>query len=134
MDTTEKGELAKAATIFRLTQQGWCVSLPISEHAPYDLIAERDGVCRRVQVKHAANHTDYIHASLKSVMVNCSKTTVRTRERGDWDAVALFDPVTTNVFFVLDSQVDNTTGIRLRLTPSRQVKGVRYASDHVELV
>lgn len=133
MDTIEKAVLAKAAAIFRLTQQGWNVSAPISEHAPYDLIAEKNGMCKRVQVKHASNHGTHLDVSLKSVTVNCSETKVRLRQVGDWDAIAIFDPVTTNVYFLLDSDSNNKNEIRLRLVESRQIKNVKYARDYLLL-
>lgn len=47
-----KGTLGLIAAISDLTKKDFIVSLPISEHAPFDLVASKDGVSYTVQVKY----------------------------------------------------------------------------------
>jgi hypothetical protein len=46
-----KGDVGVAHVIARLTELGWNVGIPITEHAPYDLFAEKGGVVHTVQVR-----------------------------------------------------------------------------------
>jgi hypothetical protein len=46
------------------------VSLPISEHLKYDLIAEKNGVCKRIQVKFTTAKNGILNIKLKSVWSN----------------------------------------------------------------
>lgn len=50
--TKDKGDLAVAKVIVDLTERGYGVYIPISEHTKSDLIAEKDNVYR-IQVKHS---------------------------------------------------------------------------------
>ena len=38
-----------------LTEKGYAVFLPVSEHLPFDLIAYKDGKCYRIQAKYTGN-------------------------------------------------------------------------------
>ena len=53
--TKNKGDLAVAKTIADLTEKGYDIFLPLSEHLPIDLIAHKSGEIYRIQVKHRAS-------------------------------------------------------------------------------
>ena len=53
--TQRKGDYAATRAIASLTRFGFDVSIPITESASYDLIAEKDGVVKRVQVRYTSN-------------------------------------------------------------------------------
>lgn len=42
--TKDKGDLGVAKAHADLTAQGFMVLMPLTEHAPFDLVAYRDGV------------------------------------------------------------------------------------------
>ena len=47
-----KGDLGVLKAQVDLFEQGFTVCVPLTEHAPFDLVAYRDGEFRRVQVKY----------------------------------------------------------------------------------
>ena len=47
-----KGDIGFAFAIAVATEQGWSCCIPFSEHCSYDFIAEKNGKCKRVQVKY----------------------------------------------------------------------------------
>ena len=49
--TKLKGDVGVTFIVHDLTKKGYHVCLPITEHAPYDLIATRNDVVKRIQVK-----------------------------------------------------------------------------------
>lgn len=52
--TKDKGDLAVAKTIADLTEKGYAVLTPLSEHLPFDLVSY-DGCLKRIQVKHSSD-------------------------------------------------------------------------------
>ncbi len=65
--TKDKGDLGVAKAHADLVEQGWMVLLPTTEHAPFDLVAYRDGQFRRIQVKYRSGRTGSVEVQFKSV-------------------------------------------------------------------
>jgi len=53
--TKDKGDLALSFVIYDLTRKGYHVLTPLSEHLPYDLVADHNGSLIKIQVKMRAN-------------------------------------------------------------------------------
>lgn len=51
MNRRDWGNIAEAKAISVMTQMGYNISFPLTEDNHYDLIAEKDGDCKLVQVK-----------------------------------------------------------------------------------
>jgi hypothetical protein len=48
----DKGDIGLTIVIADLVKEGWIVSLPIQQCSRYDLIATKDSIIRRIQVKY----------------------------------------------------------------------------------
>lgn len=63
MNTNTKGNIALGQAIAHFTSQEYIVSLPLNDSQWYDLIIEKDGIFKTVQVKYtgelARNRVDY---------------------------------------------------------------------------
>jgi hypothetical protein len=127
----EKGDIGLAYAIARVTELGWSVCLSIKEHTKYDLIAEKNGVCKRIQVRYTTPHNGVMAVKLRSIWSDKNGVHSRLREEGDFDILAVFCPTTKSVFFIKDEEFENGTAISLRLEPSKnnQKKNVRMAED-----
>jgi len=51
--TKQKGDIAEAYVIYALRQKGFNVLVPWGEDNRYDLVSEKNGVFKRIQVKYA---------------------------------------------------------------------------------
>lgn len=98
--THEKGDLAYAMTVSALVRQGCHVATPLHQHLHYDLIAERDGKCYRVQVKHGTPNGSKAIASLRTVYARKTGNVVRHRAPDDYDVLAVFHPEVNKVVFL----------------------------------
>ena len=127
----EKGDLGVVYAIAEITSQGWCVSLPISEHRKYDLIAEKDGVYKRVQVRYTTPKNDALQVKLRSIWNDKHGTHFTKRKSGDFDVLAVFNPHDKCTYFVSDDNFSNENAITLRMTKPKncQVKKIRMAED-----
>jgi hypothetical protein len=111
MNTHKKGDLAVMTTILEISKIGGHVAFPLHQHLHYDLIAELDGKCYRIQVKHGApkNNPKKIQVSLKTVYQRKDKNYIRNREENDYDILAAFHPILNQVKFKKADQLGKTS-------------------------
>lgn len=124
--TKDKGDFGVLKAQLDLFQQGFVVAVPLTEHAPFDLIIYKDGICKTVQVKYRTLskegilsvqfkshwsdknglHTKYVDTSCINVYcVYCPQT----------DECYYFDPCTFN------------KSVKLRVNPAK----IKSANVHM---
>ncbi len=130
-----KGDLGVAFAIGAITEQGWNVCIPLTEHARYDLVAERDGVFKRIQVKYVTPVDGVLDAVVSSTWSDTHGVHKKAREKGEYEALAIYNPESKIVYFVPDADFDNANSVKLRLEPPKngQIKGVRFAEKYLTL-
>jgi hypothetical protein len=129
--TKSKGDVGVAFVIARLVELGWNVGIPLTEHARYDLFAEKAGHLHTVQVRYVSAKGGAIDIKLSASWADRHGNHRRNRCRGDFSILAIYSPE-CGVFFVKEDDLgENGRGIKLRLTPARngQCKKIRMA-DH----
>jgi hypothetical protein len=133
--TKSKGDVGVAQVIARLTELGWSVGIPLTEHAPYDLFAEKDGVVHTVQVRYATPTRNAIRVTLSASWADKSGNHRRGRTKGRFSVLAVYAPG-EGVFFLPEKSIgDNCREITLRLAPALngQRKHVRNVACYREL-
>ena len=118
--TKTKGDLAVMHAQLELTKQGWLVCLPQTEHAPFDLVAYKDGVFKRVQVKYKQLKRGAISARWDKYI-------------GSIDVMCLFEPESETCYFVPLTNDQRHVTIRVVQSKNNQSHGVRPASDFTML-
>jgi hypothetical protein len=131
----EKGDLAVSFSIPRLTELGWNVAIPLTEHEKYDLLAEKDGKCIRVQVKYTTPVENTLRVQLSNSWQDRNGNHITTRKASDFDLLAIFNPFTKKMYFINGSEFTNKSTITLRLKKSKngQKLRTRKASDYTEV-
>jgi len=128
-----KGDIAVTHVISRLTELGWTIGVLITEHAKYDLLAEKEGKMARVQVRSAKlNGNGSIETQLRNTYADRHGCHARKRSVGDYDILAAYCPETKAVYFIPDEVLANTTtsfSLRLEKAKNGQAKGVHLAED-----
>jgi hypothetical protein len=111
-----------------LHRAGWEVFVPLfAAHSRIDLIACRDGVPSRIQVKSARRLGDTI----------CFRTHSNTANRpagyrGEIDAFGVYSPDLDTVYVVpIDEVADRGCTLRLEPTRNGQRAGIRMAEDYL---
>lgn len=84
----EKGDLAVYKAMADLNQKGYYVFTSVTEHLPFDIIAYRDGICYRIQVKYASDG----HIDDKCCWSDQHGVHVRKYGKQDFDYYALYLP------------------------------------------
>lgn len=127
-----KGDIGVTQVIAKLTELGWCVGIPISEHQKYDLFAEKNGITHTVQVRYTTPKDDSIKVKLCNSWSDKNGVHTNERQKGDYTLLAIYVP-SIDVFFVTDNELGkNGRMINLRIGPSKnnQTKGIRLAEDY----
>lgn len=129
-----KGDIALAFVIARMTELRWNVGVLLTEHARYDLLAEKDGKMARVQVRSGRLRDGAAEVSLRNSYADKSGCHIKVRSAGDYDFLAVYCPDTKDVYFLDEAMLGAvSSGIRLRTCKAKngQVKGVRLAENYL---
>lgn len=117
--TKQKGDIGLTKIIADLTEKEFAVSLPISEHLPYDLVVDIDGKLIKIQVKYSKKN--YIngttsHPSKKGNIITKYKI-------NDFDYYALYMPEINECVYIPNTI--EFTSITLRTTHPK-TRNVKY--------
>lgn len=132
----KKGDLAELKVATDLANRGCCISIPFGEDCDYDLIADKEGVLHRVQVKYTESDGRMILVRCRSHSLTKGKirrTKHYTAETVDW--IAVYDRTSDRCYYMPSSELG--TGrceVTLRLAPALngQRIGIRDAFDYVD--
>ena len=102
---------------------------PATEHAPFDIVAYRDGVFIRVQVKYRSAVTGKLSVAFRSVWADRDGTHMKPIDKSAIDVVCVYCPETDECYYLRPK--DFSQSVTLRVTPSRngQKTGVLLAAD-----
>lgn len=137
MNTKDKGDLAQLAVAKDLMIQGYKIAFPYGDSWDYDLIACKDGIFYRVQVKYTESNGEVVVVDCSCRSTHAGKTTTTkmyTAEMIDW--IAVYDKQTDISYYIAASQLGSgKSELYLRLVPSKnnQQKGIRWARDYLSM-
>lgn len=128
--TKDKGDLGVAKAHADLVEQGFVVCNPLTEHAPFDLVAYKEGNFQRVQVKYRAAKNGAVTLLLRATWSDRNGVHHRPMDLDAIDVICVFCPDTDRCYYIRPpADVANLT---LRISPSKnnQRWGVRNADDY----
>ena len=129
MSTNTLGKYAESLALHELTKRGFNVSIPFGEYR-YDLIAEKNGFFKRIQIKYVGSLTK---RSTISVILHSISRRGRLKYNADEiDYVAVYCKPTENFYIIPYSDVSGKTAVSLRVKPSanNQSRNVIPASSY----
>ncbi len=132
--TKDKGDLAVAKAHADLASKGQIVLFPTTEHAPFDVVAYRDGVFRRIQVKYrTARRRGAVEVDFQSVWSDRHGVHKKPMDKGSIDVICIYCPETDECYYLRPQ--DFRSSATLRMTPSKngQRSGVLDAASFRDL-
>jgi ABC-type tungstate transport system permease subunit len=97
-ETQRKGDIAVAQAIATFTREGYDVSIPLTESAAYDLIVERYGIIKRVQVRYSTDG----EVDLRRIHSNSTGYVVKKAKKGAYDWLYVFKASSEEEYLVID--------------------------------
>ena len=130
--TKNKGDLGVRFATFDLTEKGFDVLLPLTEHAPFDLVAYDRQRFFRVSVKYRAAPEGIITVNFRSIWADRHGVHVVPLDKNEVDVFAIYCP-DTRLCYYLDPK-EFRSSVVLRVTPAKNnnSKLVHLASDYLE--
>lgn len=128
--TKDKGDLGVLKVQADLAAQGLMVLHPLTEHAPFDLVAYARGRFYRVQVRYRCAAEGFLYLDFRSVWNDRKGTHYRRMNKEDVDRVAAYCPDTDCCYYA-DPKAFGIRGLTLRITApkNKQKKHVKLAED-----
>ena len=125
--TKKKGAIAETKVLAYLTERDFNVSVPWGEDIRYDLVSEKNGVFKRVQVKYITPKNGRLDVFPRSA--NNWNTIKYTSE--NIDVMAIYNPKSGRIYFIPITVFPDNSKINLRLLPCKnnQEKNIIWASE-----
>jgi hypothetical protein len=122
----KEGELRFAAEFIR---QGWSIFLPYGEDSAIDLLIEKDGIYKRIQVKTTRPIAGVIHCRLKS----SNNWQVKKYTKKEIDYFGIYDYQNKKGYLIPIEKVVGMIDVSLRIekTKNNQQEGVRSAEEYL---
>jgi len=126
--TKQKGDIAEAFVTYLLKQNGFNVLIPWGEDNRYDLVTEKNGVFKRIQVKYATPKNGVVEVRMRS----CNNYNIIHYSPKDIDIIAVYSSKQNKVYFIPLSGIRNRSTCKLRLEPTKnkQKKFIVMASKY----
>ncbi len=131
--TRDKGDLGVAKVHADLVGKGFTVLFPVTEHAPFDLVAYAGGEFNRLQVRYRSARAGAVTVKFRSVWADRHGTHTTPMDKDAIDVVCIYCPESDQCYYVRPGT--HGASVTLRITPSRngQQAGVLHADAFREM-
>lgn len=132
--TKDKGDLGVLKAQASLCEQGYIILIPLTEHAPFDLVIYKDNTFKKVQVKYRSlNKLGTIEVSFKSYWSNRNGINVKRQDISQFDICCIYCPNTDKCYFIDTNDIRNID-ISLRVkAPKKSSSKCRFADNFLKV-
>ena len=125
--TKDKGDLGVAKAHADLVTQGFVVLLPLTEHAPFDLVAYKHDRFERVQVKYRSMRAA-VSVKFSSTWSDATGFHARPIDKSQVDALGIYCPDTDECYYVRPAIHGVSVNLRVTASRNNQVVGILPAA------
>ena len=128
--TKEKGDLGVLKAQVSLYEQGYLILQPVTEHAPFDLVAYKDGIFKRIQVKYKSlDKTGALTVHFRSCWADKNGTHMQAVNKEDIDLYCVYCPETDECYYLNPNEYDKSVTLRVEAPKNNQSKYVNFMTD-----
>ena len=132
--TKVKGDLGVLKAQVNLYEQGYLILQPITEHAPFDLVAYKDGVFKRVQVKYkTVDKTGALTIYFRSCWADKNGLHMKAVSKEQVDLYCIYCPDTDECYYFNPDEYEHSVTLRVEPPKNNQSKSVRLAKDFLRV-
>jgi hypothetical protein len=129
--TKEKGDLGVLKAQLDLFEQGFVILNPVTEHAPFDLVAYRDREFKRIQVKYkSVDKTGALTVHFRSCWTDKNGTHMQQVDKDEVDLYCVYCPETDECYYLDPKDYNRSVTLRVGRPKNNQSTNVRLASDY----
>ncbi len=131
--TKNKGDLGVLNAAADLARKGWDVLWPMTEHAAYDLVANRGAVFIKVQVKYRTMKRGSLFVDFRSAWADRHGVHLVPIDKDAIDLICIYCPDTESCYYVDPKTCPSSVCLRVLEPANNQRKNVRRAVDYKKL-
>jgi len=129
--TKDKGDLGVLKAQADLNQQGYQILVPLTEHAPFDIVVYRNGKFKRVQVKYKSLDTEgKLEINFRSNWADRKGTHTKIVDKKSIDLYCVYCPETDECYYIDPKKFRGTACLRVKTPKNNQRKFVKMAFDY----
>jgi hypothetical protein len=128
--TKLKGDLGVLKAQVDLFEQGFTILAPLTEHAPFDLVAYRDGEYRRIQVKfRKLDKHGKLDVKFSTCWADRKGTHTVPIDKSEVDLYCIYCPDTDECYYLNPDAYGSNATLRVETPKNGQRKNVKFAAD-----
>ena len=128
--TKDKGDLGVLKIQADLCQQGFMLAIPLTEHAPFDIIAYKNGKFYRVQAKYRTlDNKGVVSVSLQNTWSDKYGVHKKAIPKDEIDVMAIYCPEVEQCFYFDPKKANRNKSLRITPSKNNQQEGVVLASE-----
>lgn len=117
-----------------LFEKGWLILQPQTEHAPFDLVAYKDGVFNRIQVKSRSMYKGCVRVAFSNQYFTSTGLKKTIVDKSEIDLYCIYIPnIDKCIFFDPKGFGNSNVNFRLEPTKNKQKIGVNLIEDYLEI-
>ena len=129
--TKDKGDLGVLKAQIDLFEQGFTILVPLTEHSPFDLVAYRDSVFRRVQVKYRSlDKFGKVYVKFSTSWADKNGTHTAMIDKSEVDIYCIYCPDNDECYYLRPDDFGSNASLRVRAPKNGQLRGVNFAANY----
>ncbi len=129
--TKQKGDLGVLKAQVDLFEQGFTILAPLTEHAPFDLVAYKDGKFQRVQVKYRKlDKFGKLDVKFSTCWTDKRGTHTVPVDKDEVDLYCVYCPETDECYYLNPREYGSNVTLRVETPKNSQLKNVKFAADY----
>ena len=129
--TKDKGDLGVLKAQADLNQQGYQILIPLTEHAPFDIVIYKDSEFKRVQVKYkSTDRNGKLEIHFRTCWTDKNGTHMRAIDKDSVDLFCIYCPDTDECYYIDPKDFRGSASLRVETPKNTQSKLVKHASDY----
>lgn len=129
--TKDKGDIGVLKAQADLAEQGFMVLRPLTEHAPFDLVAYRKRTFSRVQVRYrSVSKNGDLRVAFKTIWNDKNGTHRRATDKREVDLFCVYCPETDECYYFDPSQFGRSLSLRVDAPKNGQKRKIKFAADY----
>lgn len=131
--TKDKGDLGVFKAQLDLHIKGYVVCHPITEHAPFDLVACKDDKCFRIQVKHRKITNGSIRINFHTSWADKNGNHTKNLNKNECDLFCVYCPDNDICYYFNPRDFNKSISLRVDECKMSNQSYVNFAKDFLEI-
>jgi hypothetical protein len=132
--TKTLGDLGVLKAQVDLYLKGYWVSVPLTEHAPFDLIITQNGTSQTVQVKsRSLNRRGCLEIPFRQSYSTSNGVQTVQWNKNEIDLVCVYCPETDECYYFDPKKFNQSLTLRVKTPKNNQKQGIHLAKDYREI-